>query len=180
MVRKWFFIATLLVLFLLVAPVQAGGCCLVMTLDSLPGQVHAGEEVQVGFVMRVNQTPLSGQSPFLVAVNAETGEQLEVLAEPGEKTGHYVATIVFPVEGVWDWQLRASQSGYGQELPPLTVLPPAAAATAASTSAPALEAVRAALRWAALALGLAASLLVLRDRLQSNALAAPTREWSDA
>lgn len=180
MVRKWFLIATLLTLLLLAAPVKAG-CCLVITLDSLPGEVNAGEEVQVGFMVRVNQTPLSGQQPFLVAVNPESGEQLEVAAVAGEKTGHYVATVVFPSDGVWQWELRMSQSGYGWAQPPLTVLPPAAAAAVAATPPIGAETVRAALRWTALALALAASLLLLRDRLQRSAPAiAQTGEWRDA
>lgn len=178
-VRKWFLIATLLTLLLLVAPVQAG-CCLVVTLDSLPGVVRAGEEVQVGFMVRVNQTPIAGQHPFLVAVNPESGEQLEVAAQPGEKTGHYVATVVFPADGLWEWELRMSQSGAGHELAPLTVLPPAAAAAAAVAPTIGAETVRAALRWMALALALAASLLLLRDRLQSSVAAAPrTGKWLD-
>lgn len=180
MIRKWLLIALLAGLFLVVRPAKAGGCCLVMTLDELPDDVRAGETVEIGFMMRGNQMPLSGQQPFIVATNRESGEQLAFEGTPGETPGHYVASARFPNDGLWQWELRASREGYGQQLPPLTVLPSEAIATAGGSGL-VTEPARQAMRWAALALGLLAVFMLLREGFgRRDGLARREPEWGEA
>lgn len=153
---------TILASLLLVAPVQAGGWA-VVTLDSLPRDVRAGDNIQIGFVVRQHgRTPtnqdLNGKplKPVLVASKLDTTaannegrthlrivarasdgakgeEQIRVEARQEGTTGHYLADIAFPSDGVWAWQIEVptyyvQSDGNGSQgdaavFEPLSVLP---------------------------------------------------------
>lgn len=168
--RKLSVLGILIGLLLLARPVLAGGWA-VITLDSLPGEVRAGETLSIGFMVRQHgQTPTNGVSPTLSAYNAETGERVTADARQSGETGHFVVDVVFPGEGQWEWSL----SGFGPpvEYAPLTVLPATAAiadATPASTAFP----VRETLRWTALALMFAAGVMAVTAMRQRDAVSAP-------
>jgi hypothetical protein len=144
----------------LAAPALAGGWALV-TLDSLPRALHAGESIQLGFtVLQHGKTPtnkdLNGNPlvPVLKATkqagaattSAKAAETITVKAQQQGPTGHYVADLTFPSDGSWAWQIELP-TYYVQDSPsgqntaifaPLTVLPAAAPAPApAAAPAPA-------------------------------------------
>ena len=119
----------------LAAPALAGGWA-VVTLDSLPRQVRAGQSFQLGFVVRqhgitptnqdLNGKPLkpvltarkqgaatssrgSGTLVMIAArasVQAKGEETIRVEARQEGAVGHYVADVTFPNDGVWEWQIE--------------------------------------------------------------------------
>lgn len=165
-----------ILLLLLVQPALAGGW-VVITLDGLPGPIHAGETVNLGFMVRQHgERPLNDVSPRLSAVNRESGETITVDAEQVGETGHFQVAVVFPSAGAWDWQLSAPPFPQQVEFEPLTVLP----AASGETTTPSLSAstlasnVRAAMRWSG------AGLLGLAGLLALAALVGQRRRQKEA
>lgn len=107
MKRKLFAIGLALTLALIaVLPVWAGGWS-VVTLDELPGQITAGQPVEIGFmVLQHGKTPLDGLTPIITA-RLDSGKPITFAAEEEGETGHYVATLTFPQEGQWEWEIAA-------------------------------------------------------------------------
>ncbi|HET7087524.1 MAG TPA: c-type cytochrome [Anaerolineae bacterium] len=101
------------------------GCCAIVTLDALPAQIVAGQPVRISFIYRVNKFPRQAGKPEISATHARASESFIVIAEPQERTGHYAATLSFPIAGEWRWSIMH------QPMPPLTVLaaPPSSANT---------------------------------------------------
>lgn len=117
---------------LLVGPVLAGAWA-VVTLDELPGEVHAGENIHLSFVVRQHgQTPIHyfqndpefPIEPVISGKHVETGETIEIAAVPDKSTvGRFYAEVVFPTEGEWAWRIVPKPMIGTNELMPLTVLP---------------------------------------------------------
>jgi hypothetical protein len=135
MFRRSIFVcmAVVVAMLALAAPALAGGWA-VVTLDSLPRDVRAGQSYQIGFVVRQHgKTPtnsdLNGKplKPVLTArkpaATSRGGSGMLMVAGPasvaskGEETirvearqegavGHYVADVTFPSDGVWEWQIE--------------------------------------------------------------------------
>jgi hypothetical protein len=135
MFRRSIFVCMVVVVAMLAlaAPALAGGWA-VVTLDSLPREVRAGQSFQLGFVVRQHgktptNTDLNGKplKPVLSARKSAAASQhggtLLMVAAPasvvskGEQTirvearqegavGHYVVDVTFPSDGVWDWQIE--------------------------------------------------------------------------
>mgnify|MGYP000845688463 CR=1 FL=1 len=164
--------------------VLAGGWA-VVTLDSPPGEIHAGEPWTVGFtVLQHGQTPVHNLGPgnpvepLLIATNAD-GRRVEAQATPTDEIGHFVAEVTFPTEGAWEWTIHPNPLAGETLFEPLTVMAalpaaeeaavaaqPAATAAAGSDAGPA-----GALRWAALALALVAvALLIVQSRRRPAAV----------
>ena len=118
-----------LVLFIALAfaiPVFAGGWA-VITLDTLPTGVIAGEPLTVGFTVRQHgRTPMTGLDPTITAT-LHKEEQLIVHAEPEGKPGHYTATLTFPKDGEWQWSIQAFSMD--QPMPVLNVAAPITGST---------------------------------------------------
>ncbi|HLF29114.1 MAG TPA: c-type cytochrome [Anaerolineae bacterium] len=89
------------------------GCCLIVTLDRLPGQVVAGQPFDVGFTLRINHIPMARWTPEVVAKQADTGKSFTTTATEQGAVGHYVATLTLPEPGTWEWSIN------GQRMPPL-------------------------------------------------------------
>jgi hypothetical protein len=134
MVRRSFFalVVVIVLLLALAAPALAGGWA-VLTLDSLPREVRAGQSFQIGFLVRQHgQTPtnhdLNGRllKPVLTArlqasaaassggaqlvaapasATAKGEETIRVEARQEGPVGHFVADVTFPSDGVWEWQI---------------------------------------------------------------------------
>lgn len=142
--RKMLVISLVVLLAALMAgPVLAGGWA-VITLDSLPGEVHAGESVHLSFMVRQHgKTPVHNLGdpsmpiePTLTARNLETGETFSVVAVPEKEVGRFSMEVVFPGEGNWDWSIVPNPLAGTTEFATLTVLPAlATSATTAETSA---------------------------------------------
>lgn len=115
---------TVLLSLIIAVPALAGGWA-VITLDELPSNVVAGEPLTIGFtVLQHGITPMTGLDPT-VAATLLKGEQFVVKAEPGDRPGHYSASLTFPKEGEWDWSIQAFTME--QRMPTLSVAAPAAA-----------------------------------------------------
>ena len=99
----------------LATPALAGGWA-VVTLDTLPREVRAGQALQIGFMVRQHgKTPtnldLNGEAlaPVLTAQKQDAGaakggagaDTLRVAARQEGAVGHYVAVVSFPADGVW-------------------------------------------------------------------------------
>lgn len=127
MKRKVFAIGLAVALALIFAvPVLAGGWA-VITLDELPGQVAAGEPLEIGFMVRQHgRTPVDGLTPIVTARLDGKGRPSTFFAEEDGATGHYVATITLPQEGQWEWEIEAF--GAPVQMPTLTVLSSSVAA----------------------------------------------------
>lgn len=169
-------IALAVALFALLAGTSAAlaGGWAVVTLDQLPQEVRAGQTIQIGFVVRQHgQTPTNvglDRQPIKPVLTISQAGDTKPIAFPARQegpTGHFVADVTFLRAGEWAWAItdlgyfiQDSPSGDGStaQLAPLTVLP--AAPAAAEPAAPGLAGAEL-LRWAGLALLLAALLTAL-------------------
>jgi len=92
-------------IFLLAAPVLAGGWA-VITLDELPSEVVAGQPLEIGFTVRQHGvTPLEGLNPNVYARQA--GLRVSEQASAQGESGHYIATLILPRSGEWEWSIQA-------------------------------------------------------------------------
>jgi hypothetical protein len=135
------FVVALAAVLLLAAPALAGGWA-VITLDSLPKEVRAGQSMHLGFVIRQHgQEPVNtdwegralkpvltarkqvdtsgsrGGTLILAAAHssapaAAKGETIQAEARQEGAVGHFVVDVVFPSAGTWEWEIAA---------PPFTV-----------------------------------------------------------
>jgi hypothetical protein len=136
MVRRTIMLMIGMALALVAGAASAGGWA-VVTLDTLPGEVRAGETLELGFMVRQHgQTPVDvhiweGRMPSLTATHAESGETITAVARKEGVEGHYAVSVTFPREGVWNWQI-APEPFAPTRFEPLTVL---AAGTPQGTNA---------------------------------------------
>jgi hypothetical protein len=165
-------VAVVMAMLALAAPALAGGWA-VVTLDALPKEARAGQALQLGFMVRQHgKTPTnidldgkplkpvvtarkqaaeaaSGTLVFVSAGAAATAkgeDTVRVVARQEGATGHYVADLTFPSDGVWEWQIDVptfyvqtapnGDEGSALLLAPLTVLPAAAPAVAPQPAPP--------------------------------------------
>jgi hypothetical protein len=118
----------------LAAPVFAGGWT-VVTLDTLPREVRAGQTLHLGFMVRQHGvTPNSDVSPILTATKQGAATVRAEARQEGPE-GHFMVDVAFPSAGTWEWKITPEPFG-PTTLAPLTVL---AAATSAQP-APAAQA----------------------------------------
>jgi len=103
-------LAAALLTALVLVPAWAGGWA-VITLDSLPGEVSAGQPLAIGFTVRQHgRTLLFGldPAPSVEARLSTTGEVVRAEASDSESAGHYTATLLLPKAGTWAWASEAS------------------------------------------------------------------------
>ncbi len=119
---------------LLASPAFAGGWA-VITLDTLPRDVHAGQGMRVGFVIRqhgvdlvntdwegrvlkpvltarkqANASGSAGGTMVLAAAHSSAqakGETIQAQARQEGPKGHFVVDVVFPSAGTWAWEIAA-------------------------------------------------------------------------
>lgn len=114
---------------------RAGGWA-VLTLQSWPGEVTAGEPFTIEYALRQHGERLvahdaSWMTPMITAVHSESGETVEFEVSPIAKTGYYQAQMTLPQAGTWAWSIDA----FGEfEMPPLTAVD--GTAVSANTSLP--------------------------------------------
>ena len=113
--RRGLMVAGLVVLAWLmvtVAPASAGGWA-VSTLDEVPSP-RAGEAVDVGFTIRQHGvTPVNVDGEVGVELTAPTGRTAFFSAGQAGAVGHYVARVVFAVDGEFHWAVR--QDWFGEQ-----------------------------------------------------------------
>jgi hypothetical protein len=96
------------------APAARAGGWATVTLDILPPQVRAGDNLHLGFMVRQHGvTPIDtidprgpGLQPILSAARRETGESVRSVAQKEGPVGHFVVDVTFPSAGAWDWEIR--------------------------------------------------------------------------
>ncbi|HMK07486.1 MAG TPA: c-type cytochrome [Anaerolineales bacterium] len=138
------------------AGLAAAGGWAVVTLDSLPGKVVAGETLTIGFTVRQHgRTPISGldPAPDIEATRPDSRETVRVVARDEGGAGHYTADLTLPSAGSWQWSIRAFGST-SQPMPTIVVVPSPQAQSAVGGPADILLWAGAA-ALAALAIGLA-------------------------
>jgi cytochrome c2 len=98
----------LILVFLLVQPVSAGGWT-VVTLDELPGSLQAEEPFVVGFMVRQHgHHAINVEQASITAYHATSRDTVQALARQEGKTGHYVADLVLPQAGRWTWVVHVA------------------------------------------------------------------------
>jgi hypothetical protein len=101
-------------------PVLAGGWA-VITVDKLPGEVVAGEPLNIGFTVRQHgRTLMAGLTPTITARLPGSTKAIIVDASAEGEIGHYTAQLTLPEPGAWDWSIQAFTMD--QSMPPLTVI----------------------------------------------------------
>lgn len=111
---------TLLLAAAFTIPALAGGWA-VITLDTLPGEVQANQPFEIGFMVRQHGvTPLEGQEPIITASLAGSKDSVEFFAREEGEVGHYVAELILPQAGNWEWSIAAFT--VNQAMPSLTVV----------------------------------------------------------
>ncbi len=131
----------------------AAGCCFVLSLDELPTELYVDQALEVSFRASSNGViPLPGLQPVLQFEHRRTGRTLTVEARPAEQPGRYLAEFTPSVAGEWAWSIEAGGGNYA--MPTLTAVPAGAAGSASASGEPNM---RTSLRWAGVALLLAAA-----------------------
>jgi hypothetical protein len=90
----------------LAMPALAGG--VVVTLDDTPAGVEAGVPFTVGFtvISAHDGSAESGLAPTITFTNPATGETVTAAAKPDGAQGHYIARLMLPSEGEWNWEIQ--------------------------------------------------------------------------
>lgn len=157
----------LIVFGLLITPAQAGGWA-VVTLDSVPPEIRAGQRLDLGFMVRQHGvTPIdtafnssSLMIPVLSATNQTTGEKVQAEAVKNGVKGHFSVAVSFPSAGDWQWQITPPPFE-GTQLGTLKVLTPLASPLTTPQPVNNLDFGLLLMRWGGLGfLGLAAILAV--------------------
>lgn len=119
-----------------VAPALAGGWA-VVTLDTLPAEIIAGEPLTIGFMVRQHGvTPLGGLNASVgLQQDGSSHVQLIPAVEEGE-SGHYTATLNFPTAGTWHWSINSGFWPESQPMPELTVTASTVSATVPQSTSP--------------------------------------------
>lgn len=89
-------------------PAAAGGWT-VVTVDALPLLVEVGEPIQISFLVQqhgVYPLVLGEGEVTATAWHTITGRTIAAVVKVAEAPGRYAAEFVFPIEGVWAWQIQ--------------------------------------------------------------------------
>lgn len=114
-------LSSCILLLLLATPAKAGGWA-VVTVDTLPPYLHAGESMMLGFTVRQHgQHLVNLENVVLTATRSPKGETLTFMARQEGFTGHYVVEVMLPTAGTWDWSIQPDWFG-PMPMAPLTVL----------------------------------------------------------
>ena len=104
--------AVLAVLIVAAAPAAAGGWA-VSSVDELPSP-RAGEPVDVGFTIRQHGvSPLNVDGDVGIELTDPAGRAAFFPAKQAGAVGHYMARVVFPVDGEFRWAVR--QDWFGEQ-----------------------------------------------------------------
>jgi cytochrome c2 len=126
------FAVSVLATLLAASPALAGGWA-VVTLDQLPGQIVAGQPLDVGFTVRQHgQTLRSDLQPILRFDRTDAQGSFTVSAQQTGGDGHYNAVVTFPSSGTWNWQVDVGL--FTPPMPALTVIAAAPAPAASGIS----------------------------------------------
>jgi hypothetical protein len=142
--RKSFsFMLAVVAALMLAAPALAGGW-VVITIDSLPREVRAGEVLHLGFMARQHGKEPNSDLTLILTARKQTavGESdtkgattLRAQAHQEGAEGHFVVDVTFPSEGTWAWQVTPEPYG-PTTFAPLAVLPAAASVQAEQAAQP--------------------------------------------
>lgn len=124
------------VLALTMVTTHAGGWA-VVTLDTLPERLVAGQPTTLTFSVRQHGTRLiGGLSAGVSAVS--NGRRVEAVARPASGDGYYTATLTVPSPGDWTITIHSGFGASGLKLKPIRAVATTEAARAHS-AAPAAQ-----------------------------------------
>jgi cytochrome c2 len=115
--KKWILVVGLLVIIGLFAKVglaRAGGWA-TLTLSELPTEVVAERPFTIEFrLLQHGHTPITGSdvTTRITAIHPTSGAEVQQDAVPGEEPGIYIATLVLPQPGEWQWEIFAFAATY--------------------------------------------------------------------
>lgn len=138
----------------------------VTKFDSLPGQFIAGTSYSLGYTIRMDDIePLKVERTEITA-RSQGGSTYTFVGTPEGAAGHYVAAVMFPEAGTYQWSVTQGSFFAPMQLPAITVEAAAPVAAAGPASpVPGADPSRAALPLgAAAAAAVLAWLLVTRRR----------------
>jgi NAD(P)-dependent dehydrogenase (short-subunit alcohol dehydrogenase family) len=95
----------------------------IVTLDHPPRDLQTGVPFSLGFTVH----GAAAAKPLVTARNA-AGEAVVVAAQPEKEPGHFVALLILPSAGQWEWDIRPfGVEGAPVAMSPLQVTDPGAA-----------------------------------------------------
>lgn len=122
MIRKIILLAGILMILVPGTAVLAGGW-VVVALETMPEQIRAGEPAALSFMVRQHgRTPTHDVSPVLLSTHDESGQEIQVNAEPAVETGLFSAKVNLPQAGTWQWSIRVDPFNQLFTFAPLSVL----------------------------------------------------------
>lgn len=102
--------ATMAALMALAGVAMAGGFA-ITTVDSAPDEFEAGTTYDIEYtILQHGRTPVDGVSTDLV-FTPPNSEPLRFAGSPTGVPGQYVASVVLPEAGVWDWAVDQGDFG---------------------------------------------------------------------
>jgi hypothetical protein len=94
-----------------------------ISVDSLPTQINAREDVTLGFTVRPNAEMLRVPKELLVYTRLPENDWANVfMARADGKANHYSVKLQFPSAGQWYWTVGSSTDIGQQLMPALTVI----------------------------------------------------------
>ena len=100
-------------------------------LGSTPAGLGPGDLWNLGIQVFADPGALAKADPPVVTIRNSAGEETRFPAEPlGTEPGTYTATVVFPEEGIWTYEVYDSATGRSYEYDPVVIEGPAVAPTA--------------------------------------------------
>jgi len=100
-------------------------------LGSTPTGLGPGDSWSLGIQVFADPGALANADPPVVTIRSSAGEETRFPAEPlGTEPGTYTATVVFPDEGTWSYEVYDSATGRTYEYDPVVIEAPAIAPTA--------------------------------------------------
>ena len=122
MIRKIVMLVGIVMLLLPGSAALAGGW-VVVTLEMMPEQIRAGQPAAFSFMVRQHgRTPTHDVSPVLLATHVESGQEIQVDAEPAAEKGLFTAEVNLPQAGTWEWSIRVEPFNQTITFAPLTAL----------------------------------------------------------
>jgi hypothetical protein len=100
-------------------------------LGSTPAGLGPGDPWNLGIQVFADPGALANADPPVVTIRDSAGEETRFVAEPlGTEPGTYTATVVFPEEGTYTYEVYASALARTYEFDPVVIDAPAVAPTA--------------------------------------------------
>ena len=159
-------IVSALLLLALAVPALAKEGAVTKLDPGTPSEWHATQTYTLGYTIRMDGVEPYKADKTEIMVNSLDGKTSLIFPGVGDETaGHYTAKVTFPSAGTYTWKVTQGSFFAAFELGTISVLPALASSGASSpASAPTNDPVRDAIPFAALGVGLFATLVLARTQ----------------